>query len=142
MSGQQIRLCLFTFGPITSKQLNGLTTINTLSWLSGTSSALGERGPGFNSRLRQGFLCLIFCFVVVVCFLFLFKNTLSVTKVCNSLFNVNLFSILNILQDVWPIIKVYRYRPSIFNIFIWLNSSNNCFHSTDILTLLRHSLMK
>jgi len=31
MSGPQIWLCLFTFRPIASKQLNGLTTINTVS---------------------------------------------------------------------------------------------------------------
>ena len=33
MCGPQIRLCLFTFRPIALKQLNSLTTINTLSWL-------------------------------------------------------------------------------------------------------------
>jgi len=33
MSGQQIWLCLFTFRPIASKQLNGLTAIDTVSWL-------------------------------------------------------------------------------------------------------------
>jgi len=31
MCGPQIRLCLFTFRPIVSKQLNSLTTIDTLS---------------------------------------------------------------------------------------------------------------
>ena len=31
MSGPQIWLCLFTFRPIASKKLNGLTTIDTLS---------------------------------------------------------------------------------------------------------------
>ena len=31
MSGPQIWLCLFTFRPIASKQLNGLTTIDTVS---------------------------------------------------------------------------------------------------------------
>ena len=31
MSGPQMWLCLFTFRPIASKQLNGLTTIDTLS---------------------------------------------------------------------------------------------------------------
>jgi len=31
MSGLQIRVCLFTFRPIASKQLNSLTTIDTLS---------------------------------------------------------------------------------------------------------------
>jgi len=52
--------------------------VETVKWLdynrysqltrccSGNASALGARGPGFNPRLRQGFLCLNFCFVVVV----------------------------------------------------------------------------
>jgi len=31
MSGPQIWLCLFTFRPIASKQLNGLATIDTIS---------------------------------------------------------------------------------------------------------------
>jgi len=35
MCGPQILLCLFTLRPIASKQLNSLTTINTLSWLGG-----------------------------------------------------------------------------------------------------------
>ena len=72
-----------------------------LTWLcSGNASALGAKGPGFNPRLRQGVLCLIFCFVVVVSLLFLSKNTLFLTKVSNSFYNVNLFSILTVLQDL------------------------------------------
>ena len=35
MCGLQIRLCLFTFRPIGSKQLNSLTTIDTLCWRGG-----------------------------------------------------------------------------------------------------------
>jgi len=35
MSGPQMLLYLFTFGPIASKKLNDLTTIATLSWLGG-----------------------------------------------------------------------------------------------------------
>jgi len=35
MCGPQIWLCLFTFRSIASKQLNGLTTIDTVSWLAG-----------------------------------------------------------------------------------------------------------
>ena len=35
-------------------------------WCSGNASALGARCPGFNPRLRRGFLCLIFCIVFVV----------------------------------------------------------------------------
>jgi len=77
ISGLQIWLCLFTFRPIASKQLNGLNTIDALSWLGGavvTHPPLEARGPGFNPRLRQGFLCLIFCFVVVVFLLFCPKH--------------------------------------------------------------------
>jgi len=59
-------------------------------WCSGYASALGARGPGFNPQLRQGFLCMIFCFVVVF---LLFCQKHIVTKVCNSFYNFNLFSI-------------------------------------------------
>jgi len=57
MSGPQIRLLNNRYSQLTR-------------WFSGNASALGARGPGFNSRLRQGFLGLIFCFVVVVFLLF------------------------------------------------------------------------
>ena len=49
MCGPQIRLCLFTFRPIASKQLNILTTINSPSWLGGAVVMI---------------LSLSFCFVV------------------------------------------------------------------------------
>ena len=75
-------------------------------WCSGSTSVLGARGPGFSSRLPQGFFCCFFCLIVVLFSLFLSKNTLFVTNVCNSFCNVNLFSILNILSDVWPILRV------------------------------------
>jgi len=116
MPGPKIWLCLFTFRPIASKQLNGLTTIDTLSWLGGAvlkHPLWVQEVPGSIPRLRQGVLCLIFCFVVVVFLLFLSKNTLFLTKVSNSFYNVNLFSILTVLQDLWPIMGVYRYRLSI-----------------------------
>jgi len=94
MSGPQIWLCLFTFRPIASKQLNILTIIDTVSWLSGAVvthplwvQAVQVQSPD-------------------PCFSFFVKNTLFVTKVCNSVHNVNLFSIHNILQDLWPIIRV------------------------------------
>jgi len=54
-----------------------------------------------------------FCFVIIV-FYFFFRNTLFITKVCN----VNLFSTIVILHDVWPIVRVLTYRPSIFKLLI------------------------
>jgi len=69
-------------------------------WCSGNASALGARGPGFNPRIRQGFLYVSFFALLLLCFYFFVKNTLFVTKVCNSFYNVNLFSILYILQDL------------------------------------------
>ena len=59
-----------------------------------------QESPGSIPRSGKGFYVSFFCFVVVVYFLFCQKNTLFVTKVCNSFYNVNLFSILNILQDL------------------------------------------
>ena len=75
MSGPQIRLCL-RFNPLRRNSLiAGLQSILSVdSWCSGNVSALGARGPGFNPQLRQGFLCLIFCFVVVVVLLFVQKH--------------------------------------------------------------------
>ena len=40
-------------------------------WCSGNASALGARGPGFNPRLRQGFLSMIFLYC---CFCFLVEK--------------------------------------------------------------------
>jgi len=70
MSGPQIWLCLFVYVSThcveTVKWLDYNRYSQLTRWCCGNASALGARGPGFNPRLRQGFLCLIFCFVVVV----------------------------------------------------------------------------
>jgi len=118
MSGPQIWLCLFTFRPYcveTVKWLDYNRYSQLTRWCSGNASALGARRSGFNPRLRQGFLCLIFLYCCCCVFTFLSKNTLFIGIYCNSFYNVILFSILNVLQDLWPIIRVKRYRPSIFN---------------------------
>jgi len=97
----------FTFRPIASKQLNSLTKTDNLSWLHwwclGNASAwLQSWGPGFKSRLRQGFyVCLFFVLLLLCFYLFVQKHI-----ICHKMFNVNLFSKLNILQDWWPIIRV------------------------------------
>jgi len=51
MSGPQIWLCLFTFRPIASKQLNGLTTIDTSVNLSTARPKWRFDGPALSGRL-------------------------------------------------------------------------------------------
>jgi len=118
MFGPQICLCLFTFRPIAPKQLNSFTSVDTLSWLGGavvTHPLWVQELPGSIPSSGKGFYVWFFCFVVDVFLLVLSKNSLFVTKVCNSFYNLNLFIILKKLQDLWSIIRVWRYRPSIFN---------------------------
>ena len=55
-----------------------------------------------------------FFVLLLLCFYFFVQNTLFIAKYCNSFYNVNLFSILNVLRDLWSIIRVKRYKPSIF----------------------------
>jgi len=106
MSGLQIWLCLFMFRPIAPKKLNDLTTIDILSWLGGAvvmhplwvqEVSIPSSGKGFY---------VWFFVLLLLWFYFFVKNTLFVTKVCNSFYNFNLFSILKILLDLWPIIRI------------------------------------
>jgi len=62
-----------------------------------TAFALGARGHVFNYRLLQRFCLISFVLLLLLCFYLLSQNTLFVIKFCNSFYNVNIFSILNIL---------------------------------------------
>jgi len=127
MRGPKIRLCFFTFRPIALKQLHSLTTIHNLSWLGGAevSHPLKLRDvQGSITGSVKDFYVWVYV-LLLLCFYFLSNNTSFVTKFCNSFCVVNLFSMLNILQDLLPSIRVLRYRPSIFkNIYIILYNFN------------------
>ena len=76
MTGPQIWLCLFTFRPITSKQLNGLTTIDTVSWLGGavlTHPLWVQAVPGSIPGSGKGFYVSFFA-LLLLCFYFLSKK--------------------------------------------------------------------
>jgi len=60
-----------------------------------THPLLLQEVPGSISGSGKGFLCLIFV-LLLLCFYPFSQNTLF----CNSFNNINLFSILNILQDL------------------------------------------
>ena len=102
MCGLQIWLCLFMFWPIALKQLNSLTSIDTFSSLGGWEFTGSIPHSG-----RDFYVC-IFSFVVV------FLHFVHL-KFCNSFCNVILFTMLNILKNWWPILRVSRYRLIIFN---------------------------
>ena len=118
MCGPQIWLCLFTFRPIASKQLNDLATIDILSWLGGAvvTHPLWVQEVQFPAPARV----LKFDFFVLLFHVFTFcPKAQYLSQKFAIPFAKNLFSILNLLQDLWPIIRVqnvYRYRPSIFMI--------------------------
>jgi len=76
MSGPQIWLCLFTFRPIASIKLNGLTTIDTLSWLGGavvTHPLWVQEDPGSIPSSSKGFYVWFFV-SLLLCFYFFVKT--------------------------------------------------------------------
>jgi len=87
------------------------------SWLGGWELTLQPSTrdvPGSISGSGKQFR-VAFCFVDVVFILFV-QNALHVfTQIWHFLFEVNSFSVLIILQNVWLVIRVWRYWPSIFN---------------------------
>ena len=56
--------------------------------------------PGSIPGSGKGFYVSFFALLLLCFYFFVKKYTLFVTKVCNSFYNVNLFSIRNILQDL------------------------------------------
>jgi len=111
----QVRLSLFKYRPIALKQLHGLTTIDTFSWLGGpkVTHQTGVRVVLDSIRgSGKGYNVFFFCFVVVFCF-YCPKHIIYYTK-CISFCKSNLRSILKIIIAK-NIIRVLRYRPSTFN---------------------------
>ena len=79
-----------------------MTTIFIPSWLvGGNASALGAKCPGFNSWLRQEFLCLFFRFVVLVFWLFVHKHIICYKILQNPLNSINYVYSLNCFRSQW-----------------------------------------
>jgi len=79
MSGPQIWLCLFTFRPIASKQLNGMTTIDILSWLGGavvTHPLWVQEVPGSIPGSGKGFYVLYFVLLLLCYYFFVQKQSI------------------------------------------------------------------
>jgi len=82
MSGPQIWLCLFTFRPIASKQLNGSTTI-TLSWLGGavvTHPRWVQEFPGSIPGSGKAFYVWVFV-LLLLCFYFFVQKQIIYRKI-------------------------------------------------------------
>jgi len=83
MSGLQIWLCLFTVWPIASKQLNSLTIIDTLSWLSGavvTHPLWVQEVPGSIPGSGKGFFKFDFVFSCCCVFYFFCPKTQNLSQ--------------------------------------------------------------
>ena len=123
MCGPQIRLCLLTFRPIASKQLNSLTTLVTLSWLGGAevTHSLCVRGHVINSPPRVFRFNFLFCFCCD--FTFCPKHIIC-HNILQIICNIYLCSMLNTLHDLWPITRVKRSDLASLNVtlrFIYVN---------------------
>ena len=99
------------------KQLNNLKTIDTLSWFSGAEvkhptgvqevpGSIPGSGKDFYVRF---FVSLLLCFYVFVHNTFFWNRNLYFLLQCKFIWYTKY-----ILPKFWPIIKVSRYRPSIF----------------------------
>jgi len=83
MSGPQIWLCLFTFRPIASEKFNGLTTIDTLSWLGGsvvTHQLWVQEVPGSIPSSGNGFYVVVFLFCCCCVLTYLVKKQIICHK--------------------------------------------------------------
>jgi len=79
MSGPQIWLCLFTFRPIASKQLIGLTTIDTLIRLGGTvvtHPLWVQEVPGSIPGSGNGFYVWMFVLLLLWFYFFVKKHVI------------------------------------------------------------------
>jgi len=77
--GPQIRLCLFMIRPITLKQLNSLTSIDTFCWLGGIKVTLQTAEQEVLGSIPCSGTTIYVCFLVLLLlwFYFMSKNTLQ-----------------------------------------------------------------
>ena len=84
-----------------------------LSWSRGNALDCGATGPWSDSRLWPGVLCLLYVFLWLRVN-FRVQNTLFAMNFSHYVCDVTSYSILYILQNLWPILRISTYRSSIF----------------------------
>jgi len=115
--GPQIRVCLFMFRHITSKQLKIITTFDTFSCLGGPEvmhqTVVRDILASISGSCWDFYV--LFCVCCCCCVLLVCSKKHYLSRHCAVPFcNVNSFRILYMLQKVWLIISVSRCRPTIF----------------------------
>ena len=91
------------------KQWNRLTSIDVLSWLGGPQVTRQTEVREFPGSIPVSGINIYICFFVLLlcfCYIFVQKNHYKHILFAIPFCNVNLFSIQNILQNVWLIIRV------------------------------------
>ena len=86
--------------------------VSTQWWCTG--NALCTRAPGFNTRFRQGLY--VWCFFCRCC---VFTFCCSKTHYLSQSFAISFAMLIYLVyltycKKLWPIIRVYKYSPSIF----------------------------
>ena len=94
------------FGPITLKHLNSLTAIDLFSWLGGREVTIQTAVEKVSDSIPGSSKDVYVCFFV---FVIIFVNKFIIyMQLCKFFCNASSFRKRNILQCLWPIIRVLR----------------------------------
>jgi len=121
---------MYMFRPIQLKQFNSFTTVNarsSLCVLGVTHQIAVPELPRSNTNSDKDFRI---CFFALLLSIHVFgPKSLFCHEFLHFFCNIISFSILNILKNVWPNIRVSRYRHRIFkSIYLYIKLNTICFY--------------